>query len=275
MNEQMMKSLVALIDESLAEIEELKKSDRFSASEVKIEGPGTGIAGKPVNGSGVGKADDDDEDDDDKKKDKKDDKDMDKGEGQNRQADPNGGHHVAKNDAKTGMPEGTAAKADMDKGEGQNRQADPNGGHHVAKADEENRSDDDAKKDKKKEKKDEDDDKDGKAPWMKKSLDEANTLLKSYVDQRLAPIEGKLESIMALVKQVADAPAAPAKGANYRTIAPLKKSDDGETLTKSVIVDKMFELKKSGVRVDSVDIASAELAGPAELAKIVTKYNIK
>ena len=40
MNEEMMKSLVALIDESLAEIEELKKSDRFSASEVKIEGPG-------------------------------------------------------------------------------------------------------------------------------------------------------------------------------------------------------------------------------------------
>src|ERR1700684_1609909 len=107
MNEQMMKSLVALIDESLAEIEELKKSDRFSASEVKIEGPGTGIAGKPVNGSGVGKADDDkddDKDDDDKKK--KEDKDMDKGEGVNRQADPNGGHHVAKRDAKTGMPAG-------------------------------------------------------------------------------------------------------------------------------------------------------------------------
>jgi len=294
MNEQMMKSLVALIDESLAEIEELKKSDRFSASEVKIEGPGTGIAGKPVNGSGVGKADDDDEDDDDKKKDAKK-ADMDKADGQNRQADPNGGHHVAKKEDGMDKGEGSPMYAGAADGSshgnapGVNRASDPNGGHHVAKTDEENRSDDEAKKDKKKEKRDETDggkrggsgkDDDGdesekKMPWMKKSLDEANTLLKSYVDQRLAPIEGKLESIMALVKQVADAPAAPAKGANYRTIAPLKKSDDGETLTKSVIVDKMFELKKSGVRVDSVDIASAELAGPAELAKIVTKYNIK
>src|SRR5665213_284378 len=85
MNEQMMKSLVALIDESLAEIEELKKSDRFSASEVKIEGPGTGIAGKPVNGSGVGKADDDDGDEDEDEDDKKD---MDKADGINRTADP-------------------------------------------------------------------------------------------------------------------------------------------------------------------------------------------
>lgn len=264
MNAEMMKSLVALIDESLAEIEELKKSDRFSASEVKIEGPGSGIAGKPVNGS-MGKDEDkDDEEDEDKK-------DMDKGEGQNRQADPNGGHHVAKADGKTGEPEGTAAKSDMDKGEGQNRQADPNGGHHVAKADDEKKDDK-----KKKDDKDEDKDDDKKMAFMKKSAEESNTLLKSYVDQRLAPIEGKLEAIMTLVKQVADAPA-PARGASYKNVAPLKKSDDSEVqpLNKAKLVDQLLELKKSGSRVDSVDITSAELGGAHELAKIATKYNIK
>lgn len=260
MNEEMMKSLVALIDESLAEIEELKKSDRFSASEVKIEGPGSGIAGKPVNGS-LGK-DEDKEDDEDEDEDKKDD--MDKGEGQNRQADPNGGHHaVAK------AEDAAKAEGQMDKGEGQNRQADPNGGAHaVAKGDDED--------DKKKKKKDDDKDDDKKMDWMKKSAEESNTLLKSYVDQRLAPIEGKLEAIMTLVKQVADAPA-PAKGASYKNVAPLKKSADAEesTLTKSVLVDRLMELKKSGSRVDSVDIASAELGGANELAKIAHKYNIK
>lgn len=252
MNEEMMKSLVALIDESLAEIEELKKSDRFSASEIKIEGPGSGIAGKPVNGSL-----DKDEDKDDEDEDEEDD--MDKGEGQNRQADPNGGHHQV-----VSKQEGGA----VEKGEGQNRQADPNGGHHqvVSKGDDE----------KKKDKKDKDEDKDDKKmDWMKKSAEESNTLLKSYVDQRLIPIESKLESIINLVKQVADAPA-PSKGVSYRGVSPLKKSsDEGEPLTKSVIVDKLFELKKSGTHVNSVDIASAELAGPNELAKIAHKYNIK
>jgi hypothetical protein len=112
--------------------------------------------------------------------------------------------------------------------------------------------------------------------WMKKSTEESNTLLKSYVDQRLAPIEGKLEAIMTLVKQVADAPA-PAKGASYKNVAPLKKSADSEesSLTKAVLVDRLMELKKSGSRVDSVDIASAELGGANELAKIAHKYNIK
>lgn len=225
-----MKSLVALIDESLAEIEELKKSDRFSASEIKIEGPGSGIAGKPVNGS-LGKDDDKDEEDEDE--DDEDDKDMDKGEGKNSQSDPSAGHHK------------------MDKAE-------------------------DKKKDKEKDEDDDDDKDDKKMAFMKKSAEEANTLLKSYVDQRLAPIESKLEAIIGLVKQVADAPAAPAKGVSYRGVTPLNKSqDEGEPLTKSLVVEKLFELQKSGAKVNVVDITSAELAGPAELAKIANKYNIK
>lgn len=252
-HDEMMKSISALIDETLAEVEELKKSDRFSASEIKIEGPGSGIAGKPVNGS-LGKDEDKDDEEDEDEED-----DMDKAEGQNRQADPNGGHHaVAKQEG------------GMDKAEGQNRQADPNGGHHaVAKAE-------DKDEDKKKDKKDEDDKDDAKMAFMKKSVEQSNTLMKSYVDERLAPLESKLESILNLVKQVSEAPAAPAKGVSYRGVAPLLKSqDEVAPLTKSALVDKLFELKKSGAPVNSVDIASAELAGPAELAKIANKYNIK
>ena len=49
MNEELKKSLTDLIDETLLELEELKKS-RFSASEIDIKGPGEGIAGKPSNG---------------------------------------------------------------------------------------------------------------------------------------------------------------------------------------------------------------------------------
>jgi hypothetical protein len=265
MKEEMMKSLVALIDESLAEIEELKKSDRFSASEIKIEGPGAGIAGKPVNGS-LGKDDDGKKDDDDDDDDKK--KDMDKAEGKNREADPNGGHHQMD---KGEMIAGAADGSSTGSAAGQNRQADPNGGHHKMDKAEDKKDDD--KDDKKKDK--DDDKKDDLKYEMKKSVEESNTLLKSYVDQRLAPMESKLEQIMTLVKQVADAPA-PARGASYKNVAPLKKSDDAEeTLTKSVLVDKLLELKKSGSRVDSVDIASAELGGANELAKIATKYNIK
>lgn len=320
MNEEMLKSLVELIDESLAEIEELKKSDRFSASEIKLDGPGTGIAGKDSNGS-MGKADDeeDEEADDEEGDDEEADKEVEKGEGKNSAAVakaegtvekgegatnkskvPGTGLHVqykgnrGKNGGQTwtvhhgdqevgmihdvgtpnqggGMKEEYMKNFDavsdhldelhgMKKNEGKNAEADPNAGRHVAKADKE----DEDKKDKDVEEK------------MKKSLNESNALIKSYVDQRLSPIESKLEVIMDLVKEVANSPV-PSKGASYKGVAPLKKSADegSEVLTKSVVVEKLFELKKSGTRVDSLDITSAELGGQAELTKIANKYNIK
>ena len=49
MDTQLTKSLTDLIDETLQELDELRKS-RFAASEIKIEGPGDGIDGKPSNG---------------------------------------------------------------------------------------------------------------------------------------------------------------------------------------------------------------------------------
>lgn len=65
-NSELAKSLVSLIDETLEEIEELKKS-KFNASEIKIEGPGEGISGKPTNGDLDAKKADKEEDEDDKK----------------------------------------------------------------------------------------------------------------------------------------------------------------------------------------------------------------
>ena len=69
-NEELTKSLVSLIDETLEELEELRKS-KFSAAEIKIEGPGDKeLAGKPANGElDAKKAEDDKEDEDDNKDD--------------------------------------------------------------------------------------------------------------------------------------------------------------------------------------------------------------
>jgi hypothetical protein len=256
-SEDMKKSLVALIDETMDELEELKKS-RFEASEIKIEGPGKGIDGKPSDGSlETKKADDEDKDDDDKD----DDKDMDKAEGTNRQADPNGGKHqpVAKEEGDMEKEE------DCEKAEGTNRQADPNGGNHqpVAKADDEDDDEDD------------DDDDDEKKEDMKKSIEASQDLMKSYVDERFSSFEEKLEKMFSVIQDIADSPV-PSKGASYRDVTPLQKSADAdvEPLNKTSLVNKLFDLKKSGTSVDTLDITSAELGNPAELAKIADKYNI-
>jgi len=254
MNKELTKSLNDLIDETLSELEELKKS-RFSAAEVEIKGPGEGISGKPSNGDLHAKKEDKDED---KDKDKKDDKDMDKGEGVNRQADPNGGHHQ------------------VDKGEGVNRQADPNGGHHqVDKADMDKKEEDEKKKKDKKDEDKKDDDK--KMPMfgkedMKKAQEESESLMKSYVDDKIKPLEGKLSTILDLVNKLSEQPVAP-KGATART-TPLFKSDAeaGEPLQKHEVASKLFDLKKSGTRVDSVDVTKAEMG--QDLESIVKKYKL-
>ena len=215
MNEEMMKSLASLIDESLAELEVMKKSDRFSASEIKLGGPGAGIAGKNPQGS-LGKEDEEEEEEEDE--------DEDDEEGEE-------GEEDKKEDKKPviGKADGVNDKAE-------------------------------------------------KADDMKKSLEEQSTLLKSYVDNKFAAFESQLDKITKLVSDIADAPVA-AKSVSYRGIAPLKKSiageSEGEPLTKSVLVEKLFSLKKSGTRVDSADIAGAELANGNELVKIANKYNIK
>jgi hypothetical protein len=271
MKDELRKSLTDLIDETLLELEELKKS-RFSASEIEIKGPGEGIAGKPTNGDLHAKAED-------KKDDKKDDEDeeAEKAEGHNRQADPDGGHHKMDKD-ESGMPVGTTAKA-----EGHNRQADPDGGHHkMDKAEDKDDKDDDKKKKDKDAKGGEEHEKKEKEAigklanlaGMRKSDEEMQGLMKSFVEERVRPLEDKLSTILNLVNKIADQPVAH-KGVTGRAVPLMKSADElggGESLSKSEVASKLFELKKSGTKVDSLDITRAEMGH--DLAKIVDKYKI-
>ena len=238
MDNKLTKSLTDLIDETLMELDELRKS-RFAASEIKIEGPGDGIAGKPSDGDLHAKKAEDDKKDEDKEK---------------------------EDEAKKGENE-SAAK-------GENEEA--------AKAEDKEDKDDD--KDDKKDK----DAKGGKdheaeekkaigkladLADMKKSMEESESLMKSYVEERVKPLEEKLTTILDLVNKIADQPVAP-KGQTARAAgAPLLKSaDEGETLSKAQVASKLFELKKSGTRVDSLDITKAEMG--QDLQQIAKKYEI-
>lgn len=242
MDNKLQKSLTDLIDETLMELDELRKS-RFAASEIKIEGPGSGIDGKPSDGDLHAKKAEDDKDEDKKE-------DMD--------------------EAKKGENE-TAAK-------GENEEAAK--AEHMDKKED---KDEDKKKDDKK-------DKDAKGGSeheaeerkaigkladladMKKSLEDSESLMKSFVEQRVAPLEAKLSTILDLVNKIADQPVAP-KGATYRATPLLKSADEGsEPLSKAQVASKLFELKKSGTRVDSLDIAKAEMG--QDLQHIVKKYEI-
>jgi hypothetical protein len=277
MDKELTKSLNDLIDETLSELEELRKS-RFSASEIKIEGPGDGIAGKPANGDLHAKKEDKDEDD-------KEDKDMDKGEGKNREADPDGGHHkpVAGEGMKHGQgpSESPGGHGEQPKG-GTNRQADPNGGRHeMDKAE-----DKDDKKKSKKENEEGSPEHEEKEKEMAKKLlamhkaemdksaAEHETLMKSYVEEKIQPLEAKLSTILDLVNKLSEQPVAP-KGVTANT-QPLFKSgieaNGGESLSKAQVADKLFELKKSGTYVDSMDVAKAEMG--TDLESIVRKYKI-
>lgn len=224
MNSELKKSLVDLIDETLSELEELKKS-RFSAAEIHLDGPGSdGIAGKPANGS-LGKEEEKDED--------KDDEEVDKADGAN----------------------DMAAKADDgDKDEDDKDMS---------------KKDDDEEED---EEEEDEDDEDMEAK-MKKSQEEMTSLMKSFVDERIKPLEDKLSTIVDLVNKIADQPVAP-RGFTTRVAVPLAKSTDEftDSLSKSVVTSKLWELKKSGTPVDSLDVTKAEMG--QDLEQIAKKYKI-
>lgn len=230
MDNKLTKSLTDLIDETLMELDELRKS-KFAAAEIKIEGPGDGIAGKPSDGK-LDAAKAEDKKDDEKEEDKKEDK-AEKGENEeaakaeDKKEDKKDDKEPHKDDPKHEEKEKKIAKEllDMHKGE------------------------------------------------MKKSLEDTESLMKSYVEERVKPLEDKLSTILDLVNKIADQPVAP-KGATARSAAPLFKSVDeaGEPLSKAQVANKLFELKKSGTRVDSLDIAKAEMG--QDLQQIAKKYEI-
>jgi len=242
MEQDLAKSLVELIDQTIAEIEELKKSERFSASEVKLEGPGEGIAGKEPNGKLAAKAEDKAE----------------AFEGKETPAEE------AKEDEEKKKKEEEAKKAEMEKGVLDEAEK--------IKKEEEAKKAEDAKKAEEEAKK-------AEAPKegyvFKKSEDEINSLMKSMIDDRVKPLEGKIDSILTLIKEIADAPVTQ-KSVSYKDVTPLKKNDDEvEPLNKAEVAAKLLELKKSGQPVDTTDITQAELGNPVTLQKIVAKYNIK
>jgi flagellar biosynthesis GTPase FlhF len=235
MDAKLTKSLTDLIDETLQELDELRKS-RFSAAEIKIEGPGDGIAGKPSDGALDAKKAEDDKDDE---KEEKESKAEEKAE-----------------EAKKG--ENEAAKAeDMDKKEDKDEEKDEE--HPDKKETKEKAKDieEDAKEIKK----------------LHKSIEESESLMKSYVEERVKPLEQKLSTILDLVNKIAEQPVAP-KGVTAKTTPLFKSADEGggEPLSKAEVANKLFELKKSGTRVDSLDIAKAEMG--QDLATIVKKYEI-
>lgn len=233
MDETLKKSLTDLIDETLMEIEELKKS-RFSASEIEIKGPGADqLAGKPVNGKLAEKAEDekDEETDEDNKAEKAEE----------------------------------TEKAEDKKDDGKC----PKCGKSPCEC----KKDDDKKEEPKDEKKAPPFEKAEDVKELKKSVDAMESLMKSYVDEKIAPMQSQLASILDAVNKLSNSPA-PAKGISYKDVAPLQKSTErGEPLSKSEVADKLFELKKSGTRVDSADIARAEMG--QDLPGLVNKYNLQ
>ncbi len=238
-NEEMVKSLTSLIDETLEEIEEIKKS-KFAASEIKL-GEDEGLAGRSKNGSLEAKKKEDEDDDED-------DEDMDKGEGKNCEADPDAGKF--------------AQAPSVAKGE--NEKADPDAGKFAQ-----------APSVAKKEEKDEDEEEEKeKMKEMKKSLDESETLMKSYVDTKMEYLEEKLSKMAAAIEALADAPVE-RKSVPAGITALHKSIQEVEPMAKSDIAEKLFELKKSGEEVDSTDIFRVETGSITAANEIATKYGLR
>lgn len=265
--EELTKHLVSVIDEAIAEIEELKKS-KFDAQEIKMEGPGGNLKdGHPTNGKIEGKmgkeedaekADDEDEDKDD----------AEKADGKNNEADSDKGPFkkaptVAKGDDED---EDDEDEDEAKKADGKNNEADKDKGPFkkaptVAKADKD--EDEDDKEDKKE---------------MKKSFEEQDRLLKSYVDEKVGALEGKISQVLEAVKTLADQPM-DRKGVPAHAFKPLAKGADEDKeikpLTKSEVSSQLFELKKSGKQnVLTDDIVRVETGNQADIQTVAKKYGL-
>jgi len=246
-NEELTKSLVSLIDETLEELEELKKS-KFSAAEIKIEGPGDKeLAGKPANGElDAKKAEDDKEDDDDKKED----------------------------EVEKGVLD-EAEKAEVEKAEEEKEEEkEEKEEEKEEKAEKSEEEQDDLQKseesaEESKEEEIEEDDS------LKKSLEEQETLIKSYVDSKFESLEKKVASLTEMIDKLADQPVE-RKGvpANVQALEKSTEEEDAEPLSKSDVASKLFELKKSGTTVDTADIIRVETGSATDVQAIAEKYNL-
>jgi hypothetical protein len=231
-NEEMVKSLTSLIDETLEEIEEIKKS-KFAASEISLGDDKSGVADKSKNGKLEAKkaeADEEDEEEEDE------DEDMDKADDEDEDEESD----------------------DMDKADCMDKAEDE---------DEEDEKKESKKHEKKEPKKEE-------MKEMKKSLKNSESLMKSYVDERFSSLEKTISKLAAAVESIADAPVQ-RKGIPAG-VAPLRKSsEETESLSKSEVANKLFELKKTGKHVDSADIFKVETGNNTTVLEIANKYGLR
>jgi len=230
-NEEMVKSLTSLIDETLEEIEEIKKS-KFAASEISLGDDKSGVADKSKNGKlEAKKAEDEDEDEEEEE-----DEDMDKADDEDEDEESD----------------------DMDKADCMDKAEDE---------DEEHEEKESKKHEKKEPKKEE-------MKEMKKSLKNSESLMKSYVDERFSSLEKTISKLAAAVEAIADAPVQ-RKGIPAG-VAPLRKSsEETESLSKSEVANKLFELKKTGKHVDSADIFKVETGNNLTVLEIANKYGLR
>lgn len=234
----MEKGLLDLIDETIHEVEELIKS-RMSAVEGKIGDSDSGMAGMDANGE--------------------------------LESSKKSEHEEEEKDKKEEEEEEEKESSEMEKAEDEEEKKEE-------EEDEEKEEEDEEEKKKKHPYKEETKEAAKEILEMhksslNKSLKKTETLLKSYVDERIKPIEEKLSSLLDVVNKIANQPL-PQKGFSVKTSVLAKSSHSGETvLSKSELVNKLLELKKSGHKVDTLDIAKVDTG--LELQQIAEKYNIK
>jgi len=250
MEKNLAKSLTDLIDETLAEIEALKKSDRFSAEEIELGHEASGSTETQA----VSKADDEEEEHEDKEDEEHEDE-AKKAEHAYKKAEEE--CEKAEKAYKEAMK-----KRDMCKAEH---------GKHMEKAEE---ADEEAEDEEETEKAEgvnqmaKEEDKEKKMKKMEKKLAKS-------IEARVAPLENQISQVLEAVKKLADAPI-PARGATYKNVQTLAKSaGEIEPLNKSQVLSDLITLKKSGKEVSTENVLKAEIGSDDELQVIATKYGIK
>lgn len=241
--DNLQKSLTELIDETLAEIEALKKSERYSAQEIEL-------ADEKANGSAeakaVAKADDED-----KEEEKEEEDEAKKADDEDEEDEEDEDEDEEDSEAEMKKAEEACAKA-LKKYEMRKAEAEHKRKMHLMKKGEWAKKADEDKEDKK---------------------DEEDKDLKKSIEARVAPIESKLSEVLSAIKKIAETPV-PSKGASFRNVQPLTKSAEVEPLTKSYVLSELVSLKKSGKEVLSEDVIQVE-DGSADHLAIARKYGIK
>lgn len=241
MDNNLAKSLTDLIDETLAEIEALKKSDRFSAQEIEL--------GHDADGStdthAVNKAEDEEEEEEGEEEGEEHE------EGEEDEAKKaEKAYYKAEEECKKAEKawKDAMAKRDMCKAEHDK---------HYAKAE------------------DEDEEGEEELDKKEKKIKKMEKKLTKSLEERVAPLESQIAQVLEAVKQISEAPI-PARGATYKTVQPLAKgANEIESLNKSQVLDELLTLKKSGKDVFIEDVLKVEIGGAAELQEIANKYGIK